>query len=53
MGIDPRGLRGWRPDERRVNEPDETEGRAIYRARAEAEARRELALLRPVRLLRP
>lgn len=39
MSIDPKGLRGWRPDNRRVNDPDETEGRALYRARADSEGR--------------
>ena len=39
MSIDPKGLRGFRGDIRRSNDPDETEGRALYRARAEAEAR--------------
>lgn len=51
MAIDPAGLRGFRADRRKTLDPDETEGRAIYRARADAEARREIALSRPVRLL--
>ncbi len=49
--IDPKGLRGFRPDNRRPGSgPDETEGRAIYRALAEAEARRSIAMTRKVRL---
>lgn len=48
--IDPKGLRDFRPDRRRLNDPDETEGRAIYRERADAEARQQLAMTRKVRL---
>jgi hypothetical protein len=50
MGIDPKGLRGFRPDHRQSRDPDETEGRMIYRARAETEARRSLSMARRVRL---
>lgn len=49
--IDPRGLRGFRPDRRKSGDPDETEGRMIYRARANGEARMSIALARRVRLL--
>lgn len=35
----------------RRSDPDETEGRALYRARAEAEARRSLAQSRRVHLM--
>lgn len=48
--IDPKGLRGFRPDHRRSNDPDETEGRSIYRARADAEARRQIAMTRKIKL---
>ncbi len=48
--IDPKGLRGFRPERRRTNDPDETEGRALYRSKADAEARMQLALMRPMRL---
>lgn len=52
-GIDPRGLRGFRPDRRRSLDPDETEGRAIYRATADAEARMQMAwAARKIRLKR-
>lgn len=34
-GIDPKGLRGFRPERRKSLEPDETEGRMIYRPMAE------------------
>lgn len=33
------------------NDPDETEGRQLYRGRAEAEAARSIAMTRRVRLL--
>lgn len=47
--IDPKGLRGFRPDNRRiVDDPDETEGRALYRALAEAEARKSIGITRKV-----
>lgn len=49
-GIDPKGLKGFRPDRRRSNDPDETEGRALYRARAEAEASRSINMARKVSL---
>lgn len=49
MSIDPKGLRGFRPDYRRRNDPDETEGRAMYRAAAEAQARKDMAMTRRVR----
>lgn len=45
---DTRGSQGFRGDRRRGRDPDETEGRAIYRARAEGEARRSLAMARKV-----
>lgn len=48
--IDPKGLRGFRPEHRTSNDPDETEGRMIYRAIANAEARRQIAMQRRVRL---
>lgn len=48
--IDPKGLRGFRPEHRLINDPDETEGRMIYRALADAEARRQLAITRRVTL---
>lgn len=51
--IDPKGLRGFRPEHRRSLDPDETEGRMIYRAHAEAAARRQLALTRRVRMAEP
>lgn len=35
----------------RRNDPDETEGRLLYRQRAEAEARMQMARTRKVRLL--
>ena len=35
----------------RRNDPDETEGRLLYRQRADAEVRRHLALARTARLL--
>lgn len=35
----------------RWNDPDETEGRRLYRALAEAQARQDIALTRKVRLL--
>jgi hypothetical protein len=50
MSIDPKGLRGFRGDMRRSNDPDETEGRALHRARAEAEASRSLNKARKVSL---
>jgi hypothetical protein len=37
----------------RWRDPDETRGRAIYRARAEAEARMSIGLARRVRLATP
>ena len=40
MSIDPKGLRGFRPDRRKSNDPDETEGRMMERAAAEREAAR-------------
>lgn len=48
--IDPKGLRGFRPDERVSSEPDSTEGREAELARAEADARMALAMARRVRL---
>lgn len=51
--IDPKGLRNFRPDHRRLNDPDETEGRALYRALAEAEARKSMGITRRVRLKEP
>jgi hypothetical protein len=48
--IDPKGLRGFRPEHRVSNDPDETEGRMLYRALANAEARRAFALQRRARL---
>lgn len=48
--IDPKGLRGFRPERRKSLDPDETEGRMIYRAIADAEAGRQLALMRRVTL---
>lgn len=44
--IDLIGLRGFRRDKRTLNDPDETEGRAIYRAQADAEGRRSIGLAR-------
>lgn len=38
------------PHSLRRNDPDETEGRLLYRQRAEAEARMSLAIARRVRL---
>jgi hypothetical protein len=46
--IDPKGLRGFRPEHRISLDPDETEGRAIYRAKANAEARMQMGLSRRV-----
>jgi hypothetical protein len=48
--IDPKGLRGFRGDMRRSNDPDETEGRALYRGRADAEARMSMWRDRKVKL---
>jgi hypothetical protein len=48
MTIDPKGLRSFRAEERRSLDPDETEGRAIYRAKANAEARMRMGLSRRV-----
>ena len=51
--IDPKGLRSFRPDHRTIGSgPDETEGRMLYRARADAEARRQIASTRKVTTLR-
>jgi hypothetical protein len=50
MTIDPKGLQGYRPEHRRSGDPDETEGRMIYRARADAEARQQLARTRKIKL---
>lgn len=49
--IDIVGLRGFRRDVRKSGDPDETEGRMIYRARAEGEARMSIARAIRVRLL--
>lgn len=48
--IDPKGLRNFRPERRRSNEPDATEGREIAHAISEGEARRSLAMTRKVEL---
>lgn len=48
--IDPKGLRGFRPEHRKSLDPDETEGRMIYRDLANSEARMQMGLVRPVRL---
>ena len=51
MTIDPKGLRGFRPDRRpHGSGSDETEGRMLYRARADAEARLQIALTRKMRM---
>ena len=49
--IDPKGLRGFRPERRQSCEPDSTEGREIAHAIADAEARRQLALTRRVTMI--
>ena len=52
--IDPKGLHNFRPDNRRRGSgPDETEGRAMYRALADAEARRSIASTRKVKMKDP
>lgn len=43
-GIDPKGLRGFRPDRRRSLEPDATEGRELAHATADRDARMSLAM---------
>ena len=47
-GIDPKGLKNFRPDRRRYNDPDETEGRALYRYLAELQARRDFWMTRRI-----
>ena len=47
-GISPVGLRGFRPDRRTRLDPDETEGRAMYRALADRDAARSLGMARRV-----
>ena len=45
------GLRGFRPDHRKGNDPDETEGRNIAHAQANGLARMQAAMARhPTRL---
>lgn len=52
--IDPKGLHNFRPDNRRRgSDPNETEGRIMYRARADAEARRSIASARKVKMKDP
>lgn len=49
-GIDPKGLKTFRPDRRRYNDADETEGRALYRFLADKQARRNFSMRRRVAL---
>ena len=50
VSIDPRGLRGFRPERRKSNDPDSTEGRETEHALAERDARRSLASARRISL---
>lgn len=47
------GIDGFRPERRKSLEPDETEGRMIYRQRADGEARMQEALSRRRVRLKP
>lgn len=51
MTINPIALQKHRSSNQRRDDPDETEGRALYRAYANAEASMQMGLSRRVRLI--